>query len=252
MATIVQPSRAQMSAAARARLQHPRRRGTFRDVDAARRQLARLSVADQRGQARIDWLIDLETQQVADARFLAFGSLASHPIADRFCELALEQALDDALAIDPLQVCRDLRDTPDEPAFGAEVDEADIAAFITELQQAAAAARATLVVLPKPVEVERYARKREADWNDKDQAWLPLSLMKKIMRVQAAGEAALSERFDVTDDAWAIEGLHDDFQVVVSFTSALASDQHAIAASLLQDALRATVHPQITVEEAEA
>jgi hypothetical protein len=81
------PTGAALSRVAEERLRHPRTRGVFAPIEAARRQLGLLAVADDQGQARIGWLIDLDTKTVADARFLAFGDLASHPIADAFTEL---------------------------------------------------------------------------------------------------------------------------------------------------------------------
>jgi NifU-like protein involved in Fe-S cluster formation len=77
-----------LSQLATARLRTPRCRGAFAPIDAARRQLGLLAVSDDQGQARIFWLVDLATQVIEDARFLAFGSLASHPVADAFTELA--------------------------------------------------------------------------------------------------------------------------------------------------------------------
>ena len=57
--------------------------------------------ADHQGQARLSWLVDLSTQVIEDARFLAFGSLASHPLMDAFTELARGRTITDACALLP-------------------------------------------------------------------------------------------------------------------------------------------------------
>ena len=80
-----------------------------------------------------------------------------------------------------------------------------------------------MVILPKPVEVERYTRKREQEWDEADQAWLPLSLMKKLMKAQKLGSEILQERTGRAID-WSVEGLHDDFQVVAKFKDVSAEE----------------------------
>ncbi|NET74171.1 MAG: hypothetical protein F6K62_25560 [Sphaerospermopsis sp. SIO1G2] len=140
----------------------------------------------------------------------------------------------------------------DQPAFGKDLG--DAGAFIADLQQRAQAVAPTLSVLPKPVEVERYQRKRQQDWDDNDTAWLPLSLMKKIATLQDAGDRALKERLGIDRVSWSIEGLHDDFRVVVDFTkksdtrTTLPTEQFETAQMFLQSAFR-DVHPHLTVEE---
>ena len=93
-----------MSAAAMARLRKPRTRGVFAPLDAARRQLGLLAVSDAQGQARIFWLIDLPSATIADARFLAFGQLSSHPIADAFTETVRGRTVADAGRVSAEQI----------------------------------------------------------------------------------------------------------------------------------------------------
>jgi len=243
---------AQLSQAARRRLRAPLRRGVFRDIDAARAQLGLLSVADDRGQARIYWLIDLNTQVVEDARFLAFGSLASHPVADRWSELVRGMSVEEACEIPLERIEADLRDDPDQAAFG----EAGLEplAFVHDLQQRALQALPGVRLLPKPKEVERYQRKREADWDEHDRDWLPLSLMKKVMRVQEVAAAAIADHIH-HKVAWSIEGLHDDFRVVVDFSSedpdaaVLPAEERPTVARMIEEALRGAIHPALRVEE---
>ena len=230
------------------RLQQPPRRGSFRPLDAARRQLGLLSVADDLGQARISWLIDVEQQRVEEARFLAFGALTSHPLADAFCQRALGLSISEICALDPAACEIDLRDDPAQPTFGDE--DAKRVAFIADLQERIAAAAPHIKVLPKPVEVERYQRKREQEWDERDRAWLPLSLMKKLMQVQKVGDAILHERTG-REITWSVEGLHDDFQIKASFGEQ-AADQTATLIAFLQEGLQERIHPQITVEEVSA
>ncbi|TVR14144.1 MAG: hypothetical protein EA401_05115 [Planctomycetota bacterium] len=227
------------------RLQLPPQRGSFRPLDAARRQLGLVATADDMGQCRITWLIDVEQQVVEDARFLAFGALSSHPLADAFCQRAKGQSIDAICSLDPLNCEADLRDTPETPAFGE--DPTLLVAFIRDLQQRIAALAPTVTVLPKPVEVERYQRKREQEWDDQDRAWLPLSLMKKLMQVQKVGDAILLERSN-RPITWSVEGLHDDFLIKASFTD-VSSDETPTLIAFLQEGLQERIHPQISVEE---
>ena len=46
-----------------------------------------------------------------------------------------------------------------------------------------------------------------------------------------------------------IEGLHDDFRIVVKLIG-LSPEQNPTAIQLIQDALKTQVHPDIAVEEA--
>lgn len=239
---------ASLSAEAERRLRKPLRRGVFRDLDAARAQFGLLAVADPGGQARIYWLIDLNTQVIEDARFLAFGSLASHPIADVWTEQIRGMSVEAACTMPLSEIETALRDHPDTPAFGAAGLEP--LAFVAELQQLALAALPTVALLPRPVEVERYQRKREQDWNERDRTWLPMSLMKKIMAAQEAIGKGLAERLD-RSIAWSVEGLHDDFRVTVGFKDAeLPADERQTILAFMQEAARA-LHPAITVEEKE-
>lgn len=239
------PSGAALSRAAEERLRRPLTRGAFAPIEAARRQLGLLAVADDQGQARIGWLIDLDTKTVADARFLAFGDLASHPVADAFTELCRGRTVADACALSAAEVEAKLRDDPATPAFGAKGLEP--LAFLADLQRRAAAELPNVVLLPKPVEKQVYKRKRELDWTATDKAWFALSLLKKIGRVDAISGRVLRDRLH-GDATLSIEGLHDDFRIMVKLTG-LAPEQVPTALQLIQDALKTEVHPDLTVVE---
>ena len=122
-----------------------------------------------------------------------------------------------------------------------------------EPQSKALAELPNLKVLPKPVEAPRYERKRKQDWDDKDQAWLPLTLMQKITKVQKAGEDIIADRLG-KQVAWKQEGLHDDFEVVISFTAAdqLQAEEKATVIRFLEEGLRDAIHPLISVAEYQA
>ena len=240
------------SSAAHQRLTTPLRRGQFRPLDAARAERALLVAGDGSGQGRISWLIDMAGHVIDDARFLAFGSLASHPLLDAWSDQIKGLSIDEACAITVDQLESSLRDQPEQSAFGQDLGKAGD--FLADLQSRIQAAVPTLKVLPKPVEVERYQRKREQDWDAYDQAWLPKSLMKKIAALQQLGDQTLAERLNQSDIAWSIEGLHDDFRVVidlnkvVSGKTLLSSEKHDTARMFLQEAFR-SIHPHLSVEE---
>lgn len=234
---------AMLSLKAQERLRRPRTRGAFPPIDAARRQLGLLSVADGAGQARIYWLVDLASGTIEDSRFLAFGSLASHPLADAFSELVRGRTVADACALGLDQIESLLRDDPLTPAV-----EPGAAAFIADLQERALAALPTVALLPKPADVPTYVRKRRQEWDDADRAWLPLGLLQKMQRVQEVAARVLAERFPGRALAAEITALHDDFQVAVAFTG-LVAEQVPTAARFLEDALHA-LHPALRVEAA--
>lgn len=240
-----------LSRAAEARLRAPQRRGSFRLLDAARMRMALLSVADDLGQARIFWLVDLKTHIVEDARFLAFGSLASHPLADLFCERVRGQSVEAAAEIAADELEASLRDEPGTAAFGEAGREP--LAFLGQLQAKALAALPQLQVPPEPQTPIRYQRKREVDWDDHDRTWLPLTLMRKILKIQQVGSRALHERLGLGEVAWSIEGLHDDFRLVVRFDkgegAVIPADERPTATLVLQSALRNDIHPALAVEE---
>ncbi|GDY14221.1 hypothetical protein LBMAG53_30990 [Planctomycetota bacterium] len=223
---------------AASRLRQPLRRGAFRTVDAARRGLGLLSVADGDGQAGIDWLIDLGDQRVADARFLAFGNLWSHPAADVFCELAKDRSVAEACALPSAAIELRLRDEPESPT-GADLS------FIADLQQRALAALPSVTVLPKPVEKPVYQRKREADWTTADRAWLPLSYLRKVAKVDALLGQVVAAKLPAGATAQ-VESLNDDLRIGVRLTG-LETDQHATVQQLLSDALK-PIHPELAVE----
>jgi NifU-like protein involved in Fe-S cluster formation len=237
---------AAFSQEAQRRLRKPRRRGMFEPIDAARAQLGLLSVADSRGQLRIYWLIDLDQQRIDDARFLAFGELSSHPVADAFSDLVRGRSVEEAchLSLDTIE--QSLRDQPEQPAFG----EAGLAPLqmLTEIQQLALAALPRVKLLPKPVEVQRYERKRQQDWDEQDRAWLPLSLLKKLAKVQKSLQHVVHERLKRPEIEWEVEGLHDDFQLRIALSGVVAEQKPTIL-QFFQSELRADIHPQITVEE---
>lgn len=234
---------AALSIKAQERLKTPRTRGVFQPIDAARRQLGLLAVADAQGQARVSWLVDLPTRTIADARFLAFGELASHPVADAFTELVRGRPVADACCLTAEQVESVLRDDPATPAFGAHGLEP--LAFLRDLQERALAALPQVQLLPKPDEKPVYQRKRKQDWSDADTRWFNLSLLRKISRVDAVAARVLQERLG--QGSYTIEGLHDDFRVVVIFTG-LATEQIPTVSQFIQDALRGEVHDQLVVD----
>ena len=236
-----------MSEAALTRLRGPKRRGRFAPVDAAKAELALLTVADDGGQARIYYLVDIKTSIIEDARFLAFGHLASHPICDVWMEDSRGKSVQVACETTAKDLDKLLADD-DSGAFG----EAglDPYGFISDLQSKALAELPNLQVLPKPVEVPRYERKRKQDWDEKDQAWLPLTLMQKITQIQTLGDTIIKDRLG-KQVAWKQEGLHDDFELVISFTAAdqLLAEEKATVLRFLEEGLRGTIHPRISVAE---
>ena len=232
-----------LSAAAQARLKAPRTRGAVLPVEAARRQLALLSVGDDGGQGHLYWLVDPATQVIEDSRFLAFGGLWSHPFLDAFTELCRGNTVAAACALSATQVESLLRDDPLTPAF-PEQDAA--AAALADLQAKALAAVPGLVLLPRPADAPTYVRKRRQDWNADDQTWLPLGLMQKMQRVQEVADRLLASRF--ADRAVRIEitGLHDDFQVHALFPG-LDPSATPTAAAFVQEALGGQLHPGLRV-----
>ncbi len=228
-----------LTRAAEARLRAPRTRGAFRPIDAARRQLGLVQVSDGDGQAAISWLVDLEAQRVVDARFLAFGSPWSHPAADAFTELARGQTVGEACAIRPATIEAMLRD---EPGVAACPD-GDLA-FIPDLQRRALAVLPLVKLLPKPVEKQVYQRKRQQDWSDADKRWLPLSLLKKIAAADAAVKRVLADKAPAAGHR--IEGLHDDFRVVILVTGVSASERETL--SLFVNSGLKAIHPDLVAE----
>jgi hypothetical protein len=233
---------AKLTRAAESRLRAPRTRGAFRPIEAARRQLGLLQAADGQGQAAISWLIDLDARRVADARFLAFGSLWSHPLADAFTQLARGMTVDEACAINPATVEAMLRDEPGVPAC----PDAELA-FIPDLQRRALAALPLVKLLPKPIEKQVYQRKRQQDWSEADKRWLPLSLLKKIKAADEAVKRVLADK--APQAAHRIEGLHDDFRIVCIVSGVGAAEQQTLGL-FLNSAVRA-IHPDLTVELAD-
>lgn len=231
-----------LTRAAEARLRAPRTRGAFRPIDAARRQLGLLQAADGQGQAAVSWLVDLETRRVEDARFLAFGSLWSHPAADAFTQLARGMTVDEACAIAPATVEAMLRDEPGVPACPESV-----LAFIPDLQRRALAALPLVKLLPKPVEKQVYQRKRQQDWSEADKRWLPLSLLKKIKAADDAVKRVLADK--APQATHRIEGLHDDFRIVCLVAGVSASERETLGL-FLGSAITA-IHPDLTIELAD-
>jgi NifU-like protein involved in Fe-S cluster formation len=228
-----------LTRAAEARLRAPRTRGAFRPIEAARRQLGLLQVADAGGQAALSWLIDLGQGRVADARFLAFGSRWSHPLADAFTQLARGMTVAEACAIRPATVEAMLRDEPATVACPA----AELA-FIPDLQARALAAMPLVKLLPKPVEKKVYQRKRQQDWSEADKTWLPLSLLKKIKAVDDAVKRVLADKAPAASHR--IEGLHDDFRVVCIVNGISESEKQTLG--LFVNSTLKTIHADLTAE----
>lgn len=231
-----------LTRAAEARLRKPRTRGAFRPLDAARRQLGLLQASDGLGQAHASWLIDLPSGRVEDARFLAFGSLWSHPAADAFTELARGMAVAEACAITPARVEAMLRDAPEVAACDTGAD--GPLAFLPDLQARLRDALPEVRLLPKPVEKQVYQRKRKQDWDAADQRWLPLSLLKKIAAVDALAKRVLGERMPGAGHK--VEGLHDDFRIVLVVTG--VSDEERPTLGLFLDSALREIHPQLHAE----
>lgn len=227
-----------------ARVKKPRTRGVFMPVDAARRQLGLLAVSDSRGQGRIYWLVDLTTQVIEDARFLAFGDLASHAILDAFTELVRGRTVPDACRLTDAQVESLLRGEDGGPAFGD--DGMAPLAFLRELQDLAEAELPRLVLLPRPVDAPAYVRKRKADWTPEDERWLPLNLLKKAQQVEGVLADVLAERMPGSGVTWQLVEINDDFLVRLRFAG-LDDDQIPTLCQFAQDALRGRIHSQIAV-----
>lgn len=228
-----------------ARVKKPRTRGVFMPIDAARRQLGLLGVADSSGQGRISWLVDLTTTVIEDARFLAFGDLTSHAVLDAFTELVRGRTVADACRLSATQVESLLRGDDGGPAFGD--DGLAPLAFLRELQDLAEAELPRLTLLPKPVDAPAYVRKRKADWNAEDERWLPLNLLKKAEQVERVLSDVLAERVQPGGVTYRLVEINDDFRVRLRF-SGVAEDQIPTLCQFAQDGLRGRLHGHIVVE----
>jgi NifU-like protein involved in Fe-S cluster formation len=237
-----QAAEPKLTRAAEARLRRPRTRGSFRPIDAARRQLGLLAVSDSQGQAHASWLVDLATGRIEDARFLAFGSPWSHPAADAFTELARGLPVAEACAIDAGRIEAMLRDAPEQPACEAGPD--GPLAFLADLQRRALAVLPLVKLLPKPAEKLVYQRKRQQDWSEADKRWLPLSLLKKIASADAAVKRVLADK--APSASHRIEGLHDDFRVVIVITGISDSERETLG--LFVTSGLKTIHPDLSAE----
>ncbi len=224
------------------RLRAPRHRGAIQPVDAARRQLALLSVADQEGQGRIYWLIELPGRVIREARYLAFGSRASHALLDGLCDLSVGAVVEDACRLRAEQVESLLREDPVTRAVPSEDT-----AFLDALLEAAAAAAGHLEILPKPLEAPVFARKNEAAWDERDRAWFSLSYLRKVGKVDALIGRALRARFPQQPPTYRVDKLNDDVQVVIAI-GGLEADQLPTIAQVLTDALSSELHPQMRAE----
>jgi hypothetical protein len=224
------------------RLRAPRHRGAIQPVEAARRQLALLSVADAEGQGRIYWLIELPGRIIREARYLAFGSRASHALLDCLCDLATGAVVEDACRMRAEQVESLLRDDPATPAVPSEDT-----AFLDALLEAAAAAAGNLEILPKPIEAPVFTRKREAEWDERDRAWFGLKYLRQIGKVDALIGRVLRARFPQQPPAYRIVNLNDAAQVEVAI-GGLHADQLPTIAQVLTDALSSELHPHLRAE----
>ena len=233
------PTAHPLTKAAAARLRAPRQRGAFRPIDAAKRQLGLLQAADAEGQAALSWLIDIDQQRVTEARFLAFGSTWSHPVADAFSQLARGLTVAEACAIRPATVEAMLRDEPGVPAC----PDSELA-FISDLQRRALAVLPLVKLLPKPVEKQVYQRKRQQDWSDADKTWLPLSLLKKIKLADDTVKRVLADKAPAASHR--IEGLHDDFRIVIVVTGVSDSEKQTLGL-FVNSGLKA-IHPDLVAE----
>ncbi len=231
-----------LGANAERRLRAPRHRGAIQPVEAARRQLALLTVADAQGQGRIYWLIELPGRVIREARYLAFGSRASHALLDCLCDLATGAVVEDACRLQAAQVESLLREDPATPAVPD-----DDCAFIDGLLVAAAEAAGHLEILPKPVEAPVFSRKREAEWDERDRAWFGITYLRRIGKVDVLIGRALRERFPEQPPSYRVKNLNDDFRVEVGIMG-LENDQLPTMAQALTDALSSELHPQLRAE----
>lgn len=231
------------SEAAFARLKSPRHRGAFFDDDAARRQLGLLTVAG--GQARLYWLLNLEGNVVQEARYLAYGDLASGPVADAFCEAAQGKRFEEACAIPLTEVAARLGSAP----FG----EDDMApfGFLNDLQIKLKEARPGVKLLPKPLEKAHYTRKPLDDMTDQDKAWLPLGLAKKLEMADGALKTDVAARLNMPPETLEITGLHDDLVIVLRFHRPVAAEQMPTLLHFAEEVFRSRLHPDVVVTEAD-
>jgi NifU-like protein involved in Fe-S cluster formation len=240
------PRPAGLSQRAVARLRAPHQRGVFTLLDAGHRQHLLWSGADRTGQCRLYWLIQPQDQVIANARFLAFGSLASHPIADVFSEQVIGRTVQQAHDLRAEQIEALLRDDPLTPAF-ADQGLAPLA-FLEELQARAVAEVGALVVPPRPQERAQYVRKPASAWTDEDRAWLPLPYLRKIAAVETLAARVVGERQALTAASRVtVTRLNEDFHIGLALTG-VPEDQVPTLSGFIQDALRSHLHSALTVE----
>ncbi|MDA3054426.1 MULTISPECIES: iron-sulfur cluster assembly scaffold protein [unclassified Campylobacter] len=102
------------------RMNNPKFMGEITEEEATARG-AKLIVADFGAEScgdavRLYWLIDPATDIIIDAKFKSFGCGTAIASSDTMAALCIGKTVDQAVKITNLDVERDMRDTPDEPA----------------------------------------------------------------------------------------------------------------------------------------
>ena len=129
----------------------PKYRGAIFQIEADEKGLALVDVKE--ASLKVYLMIDPECDKILETRFFTYGGPIFTALADTFCKKIQMVTVEEACAITAESIERELRDTPDMPAFDATVPELkQMNTLIRRVQEAYPEKKATAILVREKME----------------------------------------------------------------------------------------------------
>lgn len=226
----------------------PRYRGAIFQVEADERGLALIDGKEE--SLKIYITVDPDKDQIVETRFFTYGGPIFTALADTLCEKLQGKNVEDLEHVNVHALEKELRDTPDVPAFPLAATELQsLSKLVKKLSDAYPEKKAVALAARESIEKIKYRTQTVEGRNEADKEWAALSNEERLERIASCLHVNVRSALQNDGGDLEILGMLDDTHVKIRFQGACAGCSASSGGTLyyIEDELRDNVYYNLNV-----
>lgn len=226
----------------------PKYRGAIFQVEADERGLALIDGKEE--SLKIYITVDPEKDQIVETRFFTYGGPIFTALADTLCEKLQGKTVEDLKGINVHALEKELRDTPETPAFPLAATEIQsLARLIEKLVASYPEKKAVALAARETMEKIKYRTQTVEGRNEADKEWAALSDEERLARIAECLHVNVRSALQNDGGDLEILGMLDATHVKIRFQGACAGCSASSGGTLyyIEDTLRDNVYYDLNV-----
>ncbi|WP_308603085.1 NifU family protein [uncultured Fibrobacter sp.] len=226
----------------------PKYRGAIFQVEADEHGLALIDGKEE--SLKIYITLDPDKDQIVETRFFTYGGPIFTALADTLCEHLQGKAVEFLQKTNVLLLEKELRDTPDAPAFPETAPElSSLAKLIQKLVDSYPEKKAVALAARETMEKVRYRTQTVEGRQEADKEWAALSAEERLQKIADCLHVNVRSTLQMDGGDLEILGMPDENHVKIRFQGACAGCSASSGGTLyyIEDQLRDNVYYNLNV-----